>query len=529
MAETPVRERVGLTAASPEPRRGASGSLENPLREGLRLARTPDPCAMVIFGASGDLTRKKLMPALYNLALQRLLAPSLQVVGTARGPLTDEGFRAEMRAAVAAHSRTQPINDEVWRSFEERLSYISLGDPDGHDRLRERLAALERDAGTCGNRLFYLAIPPAAYARTVADLGRERIARSGVGWSRIVIEKPFGRDRSSARALTEAVHEVFQEREVYRIDHYLGKETVQNILVLRFANGIFEPTWNRQYVDHVQITVAESVGIEGRAEYYESAGAIRDIVQNHLLQLLTLVAMEPPVAFDADAVRDEKVKVLRAIRRLEGEEVERAVVRGQYGLGFIEGRPVPAYREEEGVDRASQTETYVALRLFVDNWRWQGTPFYLRTGKRLPKRATEIAVQYRRAPHQLFGGESEALEPNVLVLRLQPDEGISLKFGAKVPVQGLRIRPVNMDFVYGASFVVDAPDAYETLVLDVLRGEATLFTRRDEVETQWQIIDPIVERWRASPGPLPLYAAGTWGPAAADTLFAGDERAWRRS
>ena len=502
--------------------------LENPLREGLRLARTPDPCAMVIFGASGDLTHKKLLPALYNLALQRLLPASFYVIGTARGEGSDEEFRTRMREAVAEHSRTKPIEEEVWRSFEQRLSYVSLGSGDGYARLRERLGTLDREAGTSGNHLFYLAIPPTAYARTVADLGRSQIARSHAGWSRIVIEKPFGRDLATARELSDSVHEVFNESEIFRIDHYLGKETVQNILVLRFANGIFEPTWNRQYVDHVQITVAESVGVGGRADYYEDAGALRDIAQNHLLQLLTLVAMEPPVAFDADAVRGEKVKVLRAVRRWRPEEVAHYAVRGQYGSGYVEGRAVAAYRGESAVAPDSSTDTYVALRLFVDNWRWEGTPFYLRTGKRLPKRATEIAVQYRRAPHQLFGAEGESLEANTLVLRLQPEEGISLKFGAKVPVQGLRLRQVNMDFVYGASFVVEAPDAYETLLLDVLRGEATLFTRRDEVEEQWRIVDPILEAWREPDPSFPNYEAGSWGPAEADALAAADGRAWRK-
>ncbi len=500
----------------------------NPLREGLRLARTPDPCAMVIFGASGDLTTKKLMPAIYNLALQRVLPASFQVVGTARGAWSDAEFRAQMRDAVHQNSRTQPTNEEVWRSFEQQLSFVSVRDAKGYTHLRERLASLDREAGTSGNRLFYLAIPPAAYARTVGELGEHRVARAANGgWSRIVIEKPFGRDLATARALTEAVHEVFAEHEVFRIDHYLGKETVQNLLVLRFANGIFEPTWNRQYVDHVQITVAESGGIEGRADYYETAGAARDILQNHLMQLLTLTTMEPPVAFDADAVRDEKVKVLRAIRRVPPEDADRVVVRGQYGAGFIEGKPVHGYREEEAIPNDSTTETFVALKLYVDNWRWEGTPFYLRTGKRLPKRATEIAIEYRRAPHQLFGSEGERLDANVLVVRIQPDEGISLKFGAKVPVQGLRIRPVNMDFGYGASFIVDAPDAYETLLLDALRGEATLFTRRDEVEEQWKIVDPIIEGWQNHMTSFSDYAAGSWGPPEADALMAVDGRSWR--
>ena len=501
----------------------------NPLREGLRLARTPDPCAVVIFGATGDLTRKKLMPALYNLELQRLLPASCHVIGVARGRSSDEEFRALMRKGVDEHSRTRPVNEEVWRSFEEHLSYVALGERDGYGKLKDRLEELDRAAGTSGNRLFYLALPPHTYAHTVEGLGRSGVARSGAGWSRIVIEKPFGRDLATARGLSMAVHRVFQEPEVFRIDHYLGKETVQNILVLRFANGIFEPTWNRRYVDHVQITVAESVGVAGREAYYEEAGATRDIVQNHLLQLLTLVGMEPPVSFDADRVRDEKVKVLRAVRSLLPDEVDTAVARGQYGAGYIEGQPVAAYRRESGVSPTSRTETYLALRLFIDNWRWEAVPFYLRTGKRLPKRATEISVQYRRAPHQLFGAEGKALDPNLLVLRIQPDEGISLRFGAKVPVQGLRLRTVNMDFSYGA-FIVDAPDAYETLLLDALRGEATLFTRRDEVEEQWRIIEPLLAAFAAANAQgreVPLYQSGSWGPGRADDLLAADGRTWR--
>jgi glucose-6-phosphate 1-dehydrogenase len=431
-----------------------------------------------------------------------------------------------MRQAVNEHSRTSPVNEEVWTSFSQQLSYVSIGPADGYPRLRTRLDELDRAAGTSGNRLFYLAMPPSAYADTALALGRNGIARSGRGWSRIVVEKPFGRDLRSARALSMALYEVFHEPDIFRIDHYLGKETVQNILVLRFANGIFEPIWTRQYVDHVQITVAESVGVAGREDYYDAAGATRDIVQNHLLQLLTLVTMEPPVSFDADAVRDEKVKVLRGVRPLRPGSA--AVVRGQYGPGYIEGRPVLPYRAERGIPALSNTETYVALRLFIDNWRWEEVPFYLRTGKRLPKRATEISVQFRRAPHQLFGDEGRDLDPNLLVLRLQPDEGISLRFAAKVPVQGLRLRTVNMDFSYGSAFVVDAPDAYETLLLDALLGEATLFTRRDEVEEQWRILDPVLEAYQREAEPVPIYEAGSWGPAAADELIAADGRSWRR-
>jgi glucose-6-phosphate 1-dehydrogenase len=467
------------------------------------------------------------MPALYNLALQRLLPPAFAVVGTARGALTDDEFRARMRDAVATHSRTRPLNEEVWRSFAEHLRYVPVKDEAGYASLASALGRLDAELGTQGNRLFYLATPPRSYAGIVGAIGGSGLL--GAGWSRVVVEKPFGNDLRSAIDLSERIHDVFSEEQIFRIDHYLGKETVQNVLVLRFANGIFEPLWTRQYVDHVQITVAESLGLEERAEYYDAAGAIRDVVQNHLLQLLALVAMEPPVNFDANAVRDEKVKVLRAIRPIPAEAVAERAVRGQYAGGFIEGTRVRGYREEEGVAQLSETETYVALKLFVDNWRWEGTPFYLRTGKRLPKRATEIAIQFRIAPHQVFSREAAAgLEPNTLVLRIQPDEGISLKFGAKVPVQGIRIRSVNMDFVYGASFMVDAPDAYETLVLDALRGDATLFTRRDEVEQQWAFVDPILAGWHEGRQELASYAAGTWGPEQADAIIARDGRSWRR-
>ena len=483
----------------------------------------------MIFGGSGDLAMRKLMPALYNLALQRLLPAAFCVVGTARRPLSDAAYREELHLAVSQHSRTKPLNEEVWRSFAENLHFVATSDDRGYGKLRETLDRLDHELGTHANRLFYLATPPPAYASIVRAIGEHRL-RGDTGWARVVIEKPFGHDRESARELTEILHTVFREDEVFRIDHYLGKETVQNILVMRFANGIFEPIWNRQYVDHVQITVAETIGVEERAGYYEQAGAMRDVVQNHLLQLLALVAMEPPAAFDDKAVRDEKVKVLRVLRPITGDDVTMNAVRGQYGRGFIEGVAVNAYREEPGVARDSRTETYVALKCWVDNWRWEGTPFYMRTGKRLPKRSTEIAIQFRAAPHQLFSREaSEGLEPNALVLRIQPNEGISLKFGAKVPVQGIRIRSVNMDFDYGASFMVEAPDAYETLILDALRGDATLFTRRDEVDQQWAFVDPIMEAWGASPTDPPIYEAGTWGPVEAHVLIERDGREWRKA
>jgi len=499
----------------------------NPLHEGLRLARVPQPATLVLFGGSGDLARRKLLPALYNLALQRLLPSSFAVVGAARRAASDAEFRAELHDAVAEFSRTKPINEEVWGAFAQNIRFVATPDDAGYEALRATLDSVDAEAGTNGNRLFYLATPPQAYVPIIRSIGKH--ALRGAGWSRVVVEKPFGRDLASAMELTSIVHEVFREDEVFRIDHYLGKETVQNILVLRFANGIFEPIWNRQYVDHVQITVAESLGVEERADYYEHAGAMRDIVQNHVLQLMALVGMEPPAAFDDRAVRDEKVKVLRALRPIAEREVGARTVRGQYAAGYIEGKDVPAYRAEPGVAPDSQTESFVALRCFIDNWRWEGVPFYIRTGKRLPKRATEIAIRFRTAPHRIFDRESsEGLGANELVLRIQPDEGISLTFGAKVPVQGFRIRTVNMDFVYGASFMLDAPDAYETLILDALRGDATLFTRRDEVEQQWTFIDPILGAWAKGVPAVCTYPAGSWGPVEAETLTERDGRSWRR-
>ena len=499
----------------------------NPLREGLRLARVPQPATLVLFGGSGDLAHRKLLPALYNLALQRLLPASFAVVGAARSA-TDEGaFRAELHEAVSKFSRTRPINEEVWDAFAQNIHFVATPDEAGYDELARMLAKVDAEAGTNGNRLFYLATPPQAYAPIIRAIGKHGLR--GPGSSRIVVEKPFGRDLASAMELTGIVHEVFREDEVFRIDHYLGKETVQNILVLRFANGIFEPIWNRQYVDHVQITVAESLGVEERADYYDHAGAMRDIVQNHLLQLLALVAMEPPAAFDDRAVRDEKVKVLRALRPISEREVGARTVRGQYAGGYIEGATVPTYRQEHGVAAESSTETFVAVRCFVDNWRWEGIPFYIRTGKRLPKRSTEIAIRFRVAPHRIFNRDSsEGIDANELVLRIQPDEGISLTFGAKVPVQGFRIRTVNMDFVYGAAFMLDAPDAYETLILDALRGDATLFTRRDEVEQQWAFVDPILDAWGRGVPALSSYPSGSWGPGEAETLIERDGRAWRK-
>jgi glucose-6-phosphate 1-dehydrogenase len=484
--------------------------------------------AMVIFGASGDLTRKKLMPALYNLALEGLLPADFAVVGMARRPLSNEEFRKQMREAVDQHSRTGLTNDEVWEDFARRISYVSgnFNEPPSFATLKHELERIDREFNTAGNRLFYCATPPDFFIPIIQQLGKSGMVTRRRDTHRIVIEKPFGRDLASAQQLNEEVLRVFRERAVFRIDHYLGKETVQNLLVFRFANSIFEPLWNSQYVDHIQITVAEDLGLEGRASYYDQAGAMRDIVQNHLLQLVCLTAMEPPVSFEADAVRNEKVKVLQSIRPIREDEVPRFVVRGQYGRGSIGGEAVPAYRKEPGADPNSNTETFVAMRLDVENWRWAGAPFYIRTGKRLPRRVTEIAVQFRQPPHQAFRNAADLLEPNLLLIRIQPDEGTTLKFGAKVPAPGLRLRAVNMEFLYGASFIAQSPEAYERLLLDVMRGDQTLFTRRDEVETAWGLLSGVLDAWSQAPD-VPIYPAGGWGPEQSDQLMARDGRRWR--
>jgi glucose-6-phosphate 1-dehydrogenase len=505
----------------------------NPLREGLRLERTPEPCVMVIFGASGDLTKRKLIPALYNLSRERLIPAGFSVVGFARRPLSDEQFRVNMLDGVNHFSRSRPAQPAVWETFAAGISYVQgdFDDPKAYADLAALLEQLDRERGTCGNRVFYLATPPSAYSEIIHHLGESGLAQPSKpdAWCRIIVEKPFGRDLESARELNQQLAQVFREDQVYRIDHYLGKETVQNILVFRFANGIFEPIWNRRYVDHVQITVSESIGVEGRGKYYDEAGALRDMVQNHLLQLLSLVAMEPPIAFGADDVRNEKVKVLHAVRPLHPADVPKLTVRGQYGPGTIGAEDVIGYREEPGVDPNSQTETFVALKLIVDNWRWADTPFYLRTGKRLPRRVSEIAITFKRAPLMLFGQATDSLEPNVLVLRIQPNEGIALRAGAKVPGPTIQIRSINLDFMYGLQFGVEQPEAYERLLLDCMLGDSTLFTRSDEVETAWGLLMPILEGWQNSPPPnFPNYPAGTWGPAEAQALIEADGRRWRR-
>ena len=504
----------------------------NPLRTGLRLERVPDPHVMVLFGATGDLSHRKVFPALAQLWRTNLLPQDWQLVAIGRRPYDDEQFRDGVRDSLKAYSRV-PLDPAVERQFLERITY-HRGDFDAeptYDALVARLDAIDASHATAGNRLFYLATQPSAFTEIVAQLGRCGLDHEhhGGGWRRIVIEKPFGRDVDSAKRLNREVGKVFREAQVYRIDHYLGKETVRNLLVFRFANGIFEPLWNRRYVDHVQITMAESIGVEERGSFYEETGAVRDVVQNHLLQLLTLVAMEPPATFEADALRDEKVKVLRAIDQLDEARVAADVVRGQYGPGWIEGAHVSGYRGEHEVDPRSETETFVAMKLNVDDWRWSGVPFYLRTGKRLPKRTTEIAIQFKDVPHRLFESTQSNPEPNLLAIRIQPDEGIVLRFGSKVPGLGLDIRTVNMDFTYGSAFSADAPEAYETLILDAMLGDASLFTRADEVEAAWAAVDPVLAAWLDEPAPdFPNYDAGTWGPPAADRLMERAGRRWRR-
>lgn len=505
---------------------------EQPARRRLRCEIPAEPAAIVIFGASGDLTRRKLIPALYELAAAACLAPRFAIVGFARSRMSDDEFRKQCEEALRAHGESVEFEAGVWQEFSKSLSYL-VGDyeaPEAYRQLGERLDALDRERQLGGNRLFYLATPPQAYPVIIEQLGRAHLARPKreTSWTRIIVEKPFGRDLSSARALNQKLLSVFDEDQVYRIDHYLGKETVQNLLVFRFANGIFEPLWNRNYVDHVQITAAESLGVEQRAAFYETAGALRDMMQNHLLQLVALVTMEPPAKFDALAVRNEKIKVLQSIRPFESADVAQLVVRGQYGPGTLGGKKVVGYREEHGVKADSTTETFVATKLWIDNWRWADVPFYLRTGKRLARRLTQIAVQFRRAPHIVF--RHRKLDPNWLVLNLQPEEGISLSFGAKLPGPELQIQTVNMDFRYSTAFGAAGSSAYATLLNDCLRGDATLFDRADSVEAAWALLDPVLRHWAETPAPeFPNYAAGSWGPQAAEELLERDGRHWRNA
>jgi glucose-6-phosphate 1-dehydrogenase len=499
---------------------------------GEPLGKTGDPCVMVIFGASGDLAKRKLIPALYNLATERLLSKEFAIVGFARRGMSHEEFREKISQDMKEFA-TSPVDPDLWNWFVQRLYYLpgDVQDPNAYRRLQSLLAEADKEHGTRGNYLYYLATAPDLFSQIIQQIGVAGLAREENGhWRRFIIEKPFGRDIESARALNLEIRKVLSESQIYRIDHYLGKETVQNIMVFRFANGIFEPIWNRRYIDHVQITVAEDIGVGQRGDYYDTAGALRDMVPNHIFQLVTLTAMEPPISFEADAVRDEQVKILRAIQSMSPEEVLRHTVRGQYGEGIVKDQRVPAYRAEPSVPPGSFTETFVALKLYIDNWRWANVPFYLRTGKRLPRRVTEIAIQFKRAPFVLFRKTTvEHLKPNLLVLNIQPDEGISLNFGAKIPGPLVRLGTVDMEFKYEDYFGRTPSTGHERLLYDCMLGDATLFQRADMVEAGWSVVSTIQDVWKALPyRKFPNYPAGIWGPQEAYDLMARDGREWRK-
>jgi len=507
-----------------------SNSLEDtPCHMGTER-KAPDPCSIVIFGASGDLTARKLIPAFYHLARERQMPSAFRIIGFARREKTDDAWRAELRAALDQFSRTKPVDEQVWQAFAANLSYCTgdLTDAAAYKKLEERLT-LFGSGPLRENLLFYLAVSPSQFGEVVEQIHRAGLLnKEGSAWQRIVVEKPFGHDLASARALNRELTRFAHEQQVCRIDHYLGKETVQNILMFRFSNSIFERLWNRNLIDHVQITVSEKLGVGQRGGYYEEAGALRDMVQNHMLQVLALMAMEPPVSLEAEAIRDEKVKLLKSIRALRPEDVARQVVRGQYFAGTVDGQPVPGYRQEAKVKPGSNVETFVALKLFIDNWRWSGVPFYLRTGKYLPQSLSEVRVQFRPTPNVLFAAQCDGkLDPNAIALRLQPNEGIYLRFNGKVPGMSLGVRPVRMNFSYDAEFGAYTPEAYERLLLEAIAGDATLFIRRDEVETAWKIMDSIRAAWDGKPlTNREFYAAGTWGPVAADDLLAQSNHVW---
>ncbi len=505
----------------------------NPLRAGVATSRITDPCNVVFFGASGDLVKRMLMPAMYNLRLGDIMPANYGIVGFARSEYDDEQFRDEMHKSIDEFSRSGPAKDPLWSDFAKRLSYVSgsFDDLAAYAQLKKQIEQNDLDLGTSGNRLFYLSTPPSLFGTIIdalEDCGLGPKANTK-GWTRIIVEKPFGTDLESARALQAEVSKVFDEKSVYRIDHYLGKEPVQDIMALRFANVIFEPLWNRRYIDSVQITAAETVGVEDRGGYYDNAGALRDMIQNHVTNLLALVAMEPPVSPTADNIRDEKFKVLSALRPMDKSRIMQDTARGQYDAGSIAGKPVPGYREEPNVNLQSNTETYAAVKLFIDNWRWADVPFYLRSGKRLQRKNSEIAIRFKGIPHRLFGENGDSIDSNVLVMKIQPEEGVSLRFSAKVPGPKMHIRSVSMDFNYGTGFGVVSAPAYERLIGDAMRGDATLFTRWDAVQQAWEQVMPILERWQNSyDDSFPNYSAGSQGPASADRLLAADGREWRK-
>ncbi len=504
----------------------------NPFQDPLRFQRRVPPCTIVIFGANGDLTKRKLIPALYRLAYDRRIPPGFAVLGNSRTEMTDEDFREKMKAALQEFLEDTPFDEQLWNQFAQNLFYFAgdLHDPESFVRLRTRLAEIDEKCHADCNVLFYLSTQPSHYDAAISGIGYAKLQNAS-GWRRIVVEKPFGHDLKSARDLNRKIQEVFDESQVYRIDHYLGKETVQNILAFRFGNGIFEPVWNRRYVNNIQITAAEAIGVEGRGSYYQEAGALRDMIQNHLLQVMSTIAMEPPAVFEPDVVRDERGKVLRSIRILKPDEVPLNSVAGQYGPARIGNEEVPGFRQEPGVAPDSQTDTYSAVTFLVDNWRWAGVPFYIRSGKRMPKRFTDIAIHFNSAPHSPFamdGLEAAATgRPNLLIIRIQPEEGISLRFLSKHPGEGMQLRPVSMDFNYGTSFGARSPSAYETLLVDAMVGDATLYTRQDMVEASWAAVQPILDYRAARPANFPNYPAGTWGPKESDEMLARRGHVWR--